>query len=48
MKLAVDVSSQCSVRTDVSAVLGPMVYACAFCPTSFKPTLEGLGFDGMF
>ncbi|EKC99140.1 hypothetical protein A1Q2_06544 [Trichosporon asahii var. asahii CBS 8904] len=26
-------------------VLGPMVYACAFCPMSFKPTLEGLGFD---
>lgn len=23
-----------------------MVYACAFCPMSFKPTLEGLGFDG--
>ncbi|WVR07635.1 ribonuclease HII [Kwoniella sp. DSM 27419] len=23
----------------------PMVYAAAYCPLSFKPTLEGLGFD---
>jgi hypothetical protein len=28
------------------AVLGPMVYAAAYCPVSFKPTLEGIGFDG--
>ncbi|ORX40519.1 putative ribonuclease HI large subunit [Kockovaella imperatae] len=26
-------------------VLGPMVYAAAYCPMSFKPTLESLGFD---
>ena len=25
---------------------GPMVYAAAYCPMSFKPTLEALGFDG--
>ena len=29
-----------------SAVLGPMVYAAAYCPISFKPTLESIGFDG--
>ncbi|KGB76916.1 ribonuclease HII [Cryptococcus deuterogattii 99/473] len=26
-------------------VLGPMVYAAAYCPLSFKPTLESIGFD---
>ncbi|BEI86891.1 hypothetical protein CcaverHIS002_0702370 [Cutaneotrichosporon cavernicola] len=26
-------------------VLGPMVYAAAYCPVAFKPTLEDLGFD---
>ncbi|ODN94706.1 ribonuclease HII [Cryptococcus wingfieldii CBS 7118] len=26
-------------------VLGPMVYAAAYCPLSFKPTLEEIGFD---
>ncbi|WVN86487.1 ribonuclease HII [Cryptococcus depauperatus CBS 7841] len=26
-------------------VLGPMVYAAAYCPLSFKETLEGIGFD---
>ncbi|ORY33444.1 ribonuclease H-like domain-containing protein [Naematelia encephala] len=26
-------------------VLGPMVYAAAYCPLSFKPILESLGFD---
>ncbi|KAL7418517.1 hypothetical protein Q5752_006975 [Cryptotrichosporon argae] len=26
-------------------VLGPMVYAAAYCPASFKQTLEDLGFD---
>ncbi|OCF44669.1 ribonuclease HII [Kwoniella heveanensis CBS 569] len=26
-------------------VLGPMVYAAAYCPLSFKPTLEDIGFD---
>ncbi|CAK9782406.1 ribonuclease H-like protein [Cutaneotrichosporon oleaginosum] len=26
-------------------VLGPMVYAAAYCPMSFKSTLEGIGFD---
>ncbi|WOO81887.1 Ribonuclease H2 subunit A [Vanrija pseudolonga] len=26
-------------------VLGPMVYAAAYCPLVFKPTLEGIGFD---
>ena len=29
-----------------AAVLGPMVYAAAYCPMGFKKTLEGLGFDG--
>lgn len=28
------------------AVLGPMVYAAAYCPKSFKPELESMGFDG--
>ena len=31
-----------------TAVLGPMVYAAAYCPLSFKPELEELGFDGEF
>ncbi|EAL19140.1 hypothetical protein CNBH2390 [Cryptococcus deneoformans B-3501A] len=26
-------------------VLGPMVYAAAYCPLSFKPILESIGFD---
>jgi hypothetical protein len=26
---------------------GPMVYAAAYCPMSFKATLEDMGFDGM-
>jgi hypothetical protein len=25
---------------------GPMVYAAAYCPISFKPTVETIGFDG--
>lgn len=29
-----------------TAVLGPMVYAAAYCPIAFKPTLEEIGFDG--
>lgn len=29
-----------------AAVLGPMVYAAAYCPIAFKPTLEEIGFDG--
>lgn len=28
-----------------TAVLGPMVYAAAYCPMTFKSTLEELGFD---
>jgi len=32
---------------EYSAVLGPMVYAAAYCPLSFKPELEELGFDGV-
>jgi hypothetical protein len=27
---------------------GPMVYAAAYCPMSFKATLEEMGFDGMY
>ena len=51
MKLDVVVSGFCSRAKSQSkvlttAVLGPMVYAAAYCPLSFKSTLEGLGFDG--
>lgn len=28
-------------------VLGPLVYAVAYCPVSYKDTLDGLGFAGM-
>lgn len=31
-----------------TAVLGPMVYGAAYCPMSFRDTLQGLGFDGEF
>lgn len=37
---------QCLPCKLTSAVLGPMVYAAAYCPMAFKPTLEGIGFDG--
>jgi ribonuclease H2 subunit A len=29
-------------------VLGPLVYAVAYCPVSYKETLDGMGFAGMF
>ncbi len=28
-------------------VLGPMAYACAYCPVSFKEKLSKMGFAGM-
>jgi hypothetical protein len=42
---------QSSVKTDLPSLstlllfIGPMVYACAFAPLSFLPTLQNLGFD---
>lgn len=53
MKLVEDVrpSSLSPVRDKselitFTAVLGPMVYAAAYCPKSFKAELESMGFDG--
>jgi hypothetical protein len=31
---------------EAQGVSGPMVYAAAYCPMSFKPELEDIGFDG--
>ncbi len=36
----------CKAQRCILTHAGPMVYAAAYCPLSFKATLEEMGFDG--